>query len=134
MRKIIDYGVVISTLDMEVFQKYMDEALNKGWQPYGNLQCSFNENGALKQLIQPLVKYEKRNTVAKPHEQVLQEGVLSKTTTYKIIVSGNIGEKEIQRMIDKLELDKDVFKEHQFQTEALPTRENEFVTKGNKNA
>lgn len=41
-------------------------------------------------------------------ERVLQDGILSKDATYRIIVSGKIGPKEVERMIKKLELDKEI--------------------------
>jgi hypothetical protein len=40
-------------------------------------------------------------------ERVLQDGYLSKGTTYRIIVSGRVGPAEIDRLIRKLELDKE---------------------------
>ncbi|MBI1215080.1 MAG: hypothetical protein GC185_04580 [Alphaproteobacteria bacterium] len=41
-------------------------------------------------------------------ERVLQDGILSQGATYRIIVSGKIGPKEIDRLIKKLELDKEI--------------------------
>lgn len=43
--------------------------------------------------------------------RVLQNGILSKNATYRIIVNGNIGPKEIERMIKKLEVDKEILLE-----------------------
>lgn len=41
-------------------------------------------------------------------ERVLSDGILSKTATYRVIVGGNIGVKEIERLIAKLEMDKEI--------------------------
>jgi hypothetical protein len=41
-------------------------------------------------------------------ERVLQDGILSQNATYKIIVTGKIGSKEIERLIKKLEIDKEI--------------------------
>lgn len=42
------------------------------------------------------------------NERVLSDGLLSKTATYRVIVSGPIGPKEIDRLIKKLEVDKEI--------------------------
>ena len=39
-------------------------------------------------------------------ERVLSDGILSKTATYRVIVSGAVGPKELDRLIKKLEMDK----------------------------
>lgn len=44
-------------------------------------------------------------------ERVLQDGILSQNATYRIIVSGKIGPKEIDRLIKKLEVDKEILAE-----------------------
>lgn len=42
------------------------------------------------------------------HERVLQSGMLSKTASYRVIVSGHVGETEIERLLRKLEMDKEI--------------------------
>ncbi len=42
------------------------------------------------------------------HERVLQSGMLSKTASYRVIVSGPVGPGEIERLIRKLEMDKEI--------------------------
>lgn len=42
------------------------------------------------------------------HERVLQSGMLSKTASYRVIVSGPVGEAEIDRLLRKLEMDKEI--------------------------
>lgn len=42
------------------------------------------------------------------HERVLQSGMLSKTASYRLIVSGHVGETEIDRLLKKLEMDKEI--------------------------
>ena len=44
-------------------------------------------------------------------ERVFQDGILSKTASYRVIVSGKIGPKEIERLIAKLQLDKEILGE-----------------------
>lgn len=42
------------------------------------------------------------------HERVLQSGMLSKQASYRLIVSGHVGEREIERLLKKLEMDKEI--------------------------
>jgi hypothetical protein len=42
------------------------------------------------------------------HERVLQSGMLSKQASYRVIVSGPVGEAEIDRLLKKLEMDKEI--------------------------
>jgi SNF2 family DNA or RNA helicase len=41
-------------------------------------------------------------------ERELTTGLLAKDASFRLIVSGRIGEKEIERLIRKLELDKEI--------------------------
>jgi len=41
-------------------------------------------------------------------ERELTTGLLSKDASFRLIVSGNVGVKEIERLIRKLELDKEI--------------------------
>ncbi|MBB3644910.1 hypothetical protein FHX14_001073 [Rhizobium sp. BK619] len=50
----------------------------------------------------------KQPTAPQHGERVLQDGILSRETTYRIIVKGKIGPREIDRLIKKLELDKEI--------------------------
>lgn len=45
------------------------------------------------------------------HERVLQSGMLSKHASYRVIVSGPVGIAEIERLIAKIEMDKDILSE-----------------------
>jgi hypothetical protein len=42
------------------------------------------------------------------HERVLTSGLLSKQATFRVIVSGPVGEAEIDRLLKKLEMDKEI--------------------------
>ncbi len=42
------------------------------------------------------------------HERVLTSGLLSKQSTFRVIVSGPVGEAEIDRLLKKLEMDKEI--------------------------
>lgn len=42
------------------------------------------------------------------HERVLQSGMLSKAASYRVIVSGPVGVSEIDRLLKKLEVDKEI--------------------------
>jgi hypothetical protein len=46
-------------------------------------------------------------------ERELTTGLLSKDASFRLIVSGHIGVKEIERLIKKLELDKEILAEQQ---------------------
>ena len=53
-------------------------------------------------------------------ERELTSGLLSRDTRFRLIVSGEIGVKEIERLIKKLELDKEILADHdEDQTEHL---------------
>lgn len=55
-------------------------------------------------------------------ERELQTGMLSSHSTYRILVSGDIGLKEIERMIKKLEFDKEILAS---ENDNSPVREEE---------
>lgn len=42
------------------------------------------------------------------HERVLQSGMLSKASSYRVIVSGPVGVAEIERLVKKIEMDKEI--------------------------
>ncbi len=42
------------------------------------------------------------------HERVLQSGMLSKTASYRVVVSGAVGVAEINRLLKKIEMDKEI--------------------------
>lgn len=42
------------------------------------------------------------------HERVLQSGMLSKTANYRVIVEGHVGVAEIERLLKKIEMDKEI--------------------------
>ena len=42
------------------------------------------------------------------HERVLQSGMLSKAASYRVIVSGPVGVAEIERLVKKIEMDKEI--------------------------
>jgi len=46
-------------------------------------------------------------------ERELTTGLLSKGASFRLIVSGHIGEKEIERLIKKLTLDKEILADEQ---------------------
>jgi hypothetical protein len=48
-----------------------------------------------------------------PGERELTTGLLSKDASFRLILSGQIGVKEIERLIKKLELDKEILTEQQ---------------------
>jgi len=51
-------------------------------------------------------------------ERELTAGLLSKDANFRLIVSGTIGVKEIERLIKKLELDKEILAEQSDDDEA----------------
>ena len=54
------------------------------------------------------------------HERVLISGILSKQATFRVVVSGPVGEAEIDRLLKKLEMDKEILADAASeQTEAL---------------
>jgi len=53
-------------------------------------------------------KREKESLAMGVQERVLQSGMLSKQATYRVIVSGPVGTAEIERLLKKLEMDKEI--------------------------
>lgn len=53
-------------------------------------------------------KREKESLAMGVQERVLTSGLLSKTANFRVIVSGPVGEKEIERLVRKLEMDKEI--------------------------
>lgn len=47
------------------------------------------------------------------HERVLTSGLLSKQATFRVVVSGPVGEAEIDRLLRKLEMDKEILADPQ---------------------
>jgi hypothetical protein len=62
-------------------------------------------------------KQEKESLAMGVHERILQSGMLSKQASYRVIVSGHVGEVEIERLLRKLEMDKEILAD---QTPAMP--------------
>jgi hypothetical protein len=66
--------------------------------------------------------YSRGYTHARPlaywsHGPPCTTGLLSKGESFRLIVSGKIGKKEIERLIKKLELDKEILAEQESETE-----------------
>lgn len=57
---------------------------------------------------QPVLRSPSRNLEAHGMQRMLTQGMLSKNATYEIIVTGTIGPKEIDTLIRKLEIDKEL--------------------------
>lgn len=55
------------------------------------------------------------------HERVLQSGLLSKGATYRVIVSGHVGVVEIERLLKKLEVDKEILADPDPELESKPS-------------
>jgi hypothetical protein len=51
-------------------------------------------------------------------ERELTTGLLSKDASFRLIVTGQVGFKEIERLIKKLELDKEILAEQEEEAEA----------------
>ena len=49
-------------------------------------------------------------------ERELTTGLLAKDASFRLIVSGNIGVKEIERLIQKLEIDKEILADQEVET------------------
>lgn len=56
------------------------------------------------------------------HERILQSGMLSKQASYRVIVSGPVGTAEIDRLLKKLEMDKEILAD----TDPTPNDEPDF--------
>ena len=52
-------------------------------------------------------------------ERILQDGILSQNTKYRIIVSGKISTKELDRLIKKLQMDREILSEEEQETDTL---------------
>ena len=63
--------------------------------------------------MQPEAQREPQKTMATPSKMVAGErelttGLLSKSASFRLIVNGDVGVKEIERLIAKLQLDKEI--------------------------
>lgn len=63
---------------------------------------------AVERAERPLAAPQSRIVEMAQGERELQSGMLSKGASYRVIVSGQIGVKEIERLIKKLEMDKEI--------------------------
>lgn len=54
---------------------------------------------------------EKEGLAMGVHERILQSGMLSKSASYRVIVSGHMGAAEFDKLIAKLEMDRDILTE-----------------------
>lgn len=79
----------------------------------------FSPPGAGKQNDPPSPKGqgEQESIAMGVQERILQSGMLSKTASYRVIVSGHVGETEIDRLLKKIEMDKEILAD---QTHAMP--------------
>jgi hypothetical protein len=50
-------------------------------------------------------------------ERELTTGMLSKEASFRLVVGGAVGVKEIERLIKKLELDKEILADEQLETD-----------------
>lgn len=72
----------------------------------------FEEEQVDSQEKEPLKRpNNKKGFALMENERVLQDGILSQNASYRIVVSGKVGPKEIERLIKKLELDKEILAE-----------------------
>jgi hypothetical protein len=76
------------------------------------------ELGETGQQIQRHKGSQKDKAKLMAHERELTAGLLSKDANFRLIVSGPIGVKEIERLIKKLEFDKDILAEQSENNEA----------------
>ena len=63
---------------------------------------------AVKPLPSPPLGKQKQKGILMEGERELTTGLLSKGASFRLIVAGKVGEKEIERLIKKLELDKEI--------------------------
>ena len=73
---------------------------------------------ALANKLPPPPTRPRRETRVMDGERELTAGLLSKDANFRLIVSGTIGVKEIERLIKKLELDKEILAEQSDDDEA----------------
>lgn len=72
------------------------------------LRGAFAEVGRRAREAEHRVRRDTEDLRTGAHERVLQSGMLSKTASYKLIVTGEVGLAEIERLIRKIELDKEI--------------------------
>jgi|SRR5580658_3043902 hypothetical protein len=76
--------------------------------------------GAMRQSLPDPAPHGGRTRLMEQHERELTTGMLSKDANFRLIVSGKIGAKEIERLIRKLQVDKEILADadHEETTEA----------------
>lgn len=85
-----------------------EEQLAEHMQEDPRLQAAFH--AATKVKVDPASKRkpEGEGLAMAAHERVLQSGLLSKGASFRLIVSGHIGKAEFEKLLAKLDLDKDI--------------------------
>jgi hypothetical protein len=66
-------------------------------------------------------------------ERELTTGLLAKDASFRLIVSGNIGVKEIERLIQKLEIDKEILADQEEQENAIKNAIDSGIAKAKNN-
>ncbi|MDX8541353.1 hypothetical protein RFM23_27400 [Mesorhizobium abyssinicae] len=89
------------------------ETVDAGDTPLSDQQHATLEkpDGQKKDPATPAKQQQSKGSILMEGERILQDGILSRDATYRIIVSGRIGAREIERLIAKLELDKEILAE-----------------------
>jgi hypothetical protein len=82
------------------FSPTLDDMINQIMPPPGASKAKVTP--------EPLMTPEQTGLATGVQERVLQSGMLSKTASYRVIVSGPVGVAEIDRLLQKLELDKEI--------------------------
>jgi len=88
-----------------------DEQLAETMQSDARLQAVFRGASTKASAPAPKPATSGEGLATAIHERVLQSGMLSKQTSYRVIVSGPVGIAEIERLIAKIEVDKDILAE-----------------------
>jgi hypothetical protein len=66
-------------------------------------------------------------------ERELTTGLLAKDASFRLIVSGNIGVKEIERLIQKLEIDKEILADQEEPENAIKNAIDSGIAKAKNN-
>lgn len=107
-RKLVTLSPEVYTKAAPVGGGEATNALNPSLDAMMNQFMPFPGRGKDQVTANPKGGAEQESIAMGVQERVLQSGMLSKTASYRVIVSGHVGETEIERLLRKLEMDKEI--------------------------
>lgn len=114
-----DLGEQASRTLLNIYKQNLDFAVLKGeeisYRNNGEKDKPEDNNGEIK---------DRKDLKTRMGEREISSGLLSRESTYRLIVSGVFGEKEIKRLIAKLKLDEQILADQDEDNDDIPAGDN----------